>query len=210
LVFLATWVAGTLKYAMFTSVHGVLAVSRANRLWRWVKRICGMARGAVGRRMATALAMSEIPEAERVFLRIFVATGDREAASAISGIPPSTILRNSHSQRAMHAELNARLLMVAPIAVRVLESLMTDPDVPAAVRRLAASDLLDRVGLVSQASMALSKPIESLSEMPARDLRQLVERLETELFSRAKPVRDLQFETPNVPPEDAKPLSVLD
>jgi len=154
--------------------------------------------------------MSEIPEAERVFLRTFVATGDRAAAAAISGIPPSTVLRNSHSQRAMHAELNARLLMVAPIAVRTLESLMVDENVPAAVRRLAASDLLDRVGLVSQASMALSKPLESLSEMPARDLRQLVERLETELFARAKPVRDLEFQPPDSTPAATKPLSVLD
>jgi len=160
--------------------------------------------------MVTALAMSEIPETERVFLRTFVATGDRAAAEMISGIPTGNILRNSHSQRAMYAELNARLLMVAPVAVRVLESLMTDESVPAAVRRLAASDLLDRVGLVSNASLALSRPLESLSEMPARDLRQLVERLETELFARAKPVRDLEFQPPDGTPAATKPLSVLD
>jgi len=110
----------------------------------------------------------------------------------------------------MHDRLRAQLLAVAPMAIKVLESLMADEAVPAAVRRLAASDLLDRVGLVSQASMALSKPLESLSEMPARDLRQLVERLETELFARAKPVRDLEFQPPDSTPAATKPLSVLD
>jgi hypothetical protein len=110
----------------------------------------------------------------------------------------------------MLERLQAQLLGAAPMAIKVLESLMTDPDVPAAVRRLAASDILDRIGLVSQASMALSKPLESLSEMPARDLRQLVERLETELFARAKPVRDLEFQPPDGTPVAAKPSSVLD
>jgi len=106
--------------------------------------------------------------------------------------------------------LQAQLLAAAPMALKVLESLASDPAVPAAVRRLAASDLLDRAGLVSQAAVNLGQPIESLSEMPAGQLRALVERLETELFARSKPVQALQFETPKAAPVAAKPLNILD
>lgn len=148
--------------------------------------------------------------AEDTFVSVLVETGHPSAASKASGLYPSVAFRSVSVQKAAREAMAARLLALAPHALSVLQSLMDDPEVPAAVRRLAASDILDRAGLVSQAALTLAKPLESLSEMPARDLRALVERLETELFSRAVPVRDLEFSAPNAVPEVAKPLSVLD
>jgi hypothetical protein len=100
-------------------------------------------------------------------------------------------MQNVAVQGLLRDSLRQRLLQVAPVALRVLESLATDEMVPPAVRRLAASDLLDRAGLSGEAAQAV--PVESLSDMPARDLRALVARLEGELFARAKPVRDLEL-----------------
>jgi len=136
--------------------------------------------------------MAVLPVAQKKFVAVLVETGLVSLAVEASGLPRET-LANVAVQRAVRDTLAQRLLSSAPSALSVLERLMTDENVPAAVRRLAASDLLDRVGLVSQTALALSRPVESLSDMPARELRALVQRLESELFARATPVRDLEL-----------------
>jgi hypothetical protein len=115
------------------------------------------------------------------------------------------LLEKDEIQRAIKSAVQARLAQISPKALLVMERLATDENIPPAVRRLAAADILDRAGLVSQAALQLSKPLESLSEMPASELRALVERLESELFARARPIEslDLTYATD-------KPLSVLD
>ncbi len=143
-----------------------------------------------------------VADMRKRFAAVLVATGDTDAAARESGIDVATALRDVAVQRAMRDAFQRRLLQVAPVALNILVELMTNEDMPAAIRRLAASDILDRVGLVSQAALGLAKPIESLSEMPARELRALVERLETELFARATPVRELELAAPAQAPHN--------
>jgi hypothetical protein len=145
---------------------------------------------------------------QRQFVAVIIESGSADIAAKHSGLSTKE-LDNLTVQRAMRDALAARLLRIAPMALGILEGLAMDQNVPPAVRRLAASDILDRVGLVSQTALQLSKPVESLSEMSARDLRGLVDRLETELFARAKPVTNLEI-APNPKPRAVKPLSILD
>jgi hypothetical protein len=137
--------------------------------------------------------MRDLSAAQRLFVSVLVETGIPAKAEAASGLSAGVTLANLAVQRATRDALAQRLLRVAPSALSVLERLAIDESIPPAVRRLAASDLLDRVGLVSQTALALSRPIESLSEMPAQELRALVQRLESELFARATPVRELEL-----------------
>ena len=146
----------------------------------------------------------------KTFVEVWVETGVATEAARASGVPVREAMRSITLQRAARDALAQRLLSIAPKALSVLEALLDDPDAPAAVKRLAAADILDRVGLVSQTALHLAKPIESLSEMPARDLRALVSRLETELFARAKPVRDLELTATRDAPAESKPLGILD
>jgi hypothetical protein len=160
-------------------------------------------------RSAMVRRMANLSAAQRVFVSVWIETGSPSKAERESGLPAATTA-DLRIQRAARDALASRLLSIAPRALGVLESLMTDSATPPAVRRLAASDLLDRVGLVSHAALALARPVESLSDMPARELRALVERLETELFARAKPVTDLEIPAPHDAPAQANGLSVLD
>lgn len=144
------------------------------------------------------------------FVGVLLETGSRATAAKRSGISADSAMAVRAVEKAVRDGLAQRLLAIAPRALLVMESLATDPAIPPAVRRLAAADLLDRAGLVSQAALKLAQPIESLSEMPASALRGLVERLESELFARSKPVRALEFEAPVGAAIEPKPLSVLD
>lgn len=126
----------------------------------------------------------------RYFAKVFIANGgNADEAAMIAGLPAGFPLwTDERVSRATFEALQARLRSLAPLALATLEELLRDAGVPPAIKRLAASDILDRVGLISQTALKLTKPLETLSEMPAKDLRLLVERLETELFSRAQPV----------------------
>jgi hypothetical protein len=147
--------------------------------------------------------MSITPELQ-TFVDSFIADGNADEAARKSGVSVSTAWRNASVAQAARDSLAGQLLRLAPKAIRTLERMLDDPRTPAAVKRLAASDILDRIGLVSQTALALSKPLESLSEMPQGELRALVARLETELFARAKPVRELELS--NEPPIPVNPL----
>ena len=145
---------------------------------------------------------------QRYFVNALVETGSRGRAgraARLGMIAVRELLEKDEIQRAIKSAVQARLAQISPKALLVMERLATDENIPPAVRRLAAADILDRAGLVSQAALQLSKPLESLSEMPASELRALVERLESELFARARPIEslDLTYATD-------KPLSVLD
>jgi len=145
-----------------------------------------------------------ITSAQRNFVSVLVETGSYRRAATLAGID-ETETDSAPVQRALKDALGVRLMRSAPSALIVMERLATDETIPPAVRRLAAADILDRAGLVSQAALQLSKPLESLSEMPADNLRALVQRLESELFSRATPI-----DAPLIEHDPSKPLSVLD
>jgi uncharacterized protein (UPF0147 family) len=94
-----------------------------------------------------------------------------------------------------------------PLAYNVLAELARDVAVPAAVRRAAARDLMDRAGFVAPkaidaASAGADKP---LSEMSSDELRGLVDKLESELGARALPVNAQPMAATK-----AKPLQWLD
>ena len=129
----------------------------------------------------------------QTFVSVFIATGSSRRATKASGVPVATAWRNPLAVQAARELFAGQLLSLAPKALKVLGNMLDDPTTPPAVKRLAASDILDRVGLVSQTALGLSKPLESLSDMPQAELRALVARLETELFARAKPVRELEL-----------------
>jgi len=154
--------------------------------------------------------MPDVPQQERDFCRILVETGNPVSAGKLAGIDGKQAMTRLRVQRHLRDLLNARLLAIVPKMLGVMERLACDPAVPSAVRRLAAADILDRAGLVQASAAALAKPVESLSEMPARDLRALVERLEGELFARARPVRDLELEASQPAPREPKSLAFLD
>jgi hypothetical protein len=78
----------------------------------------------------------------------------------------------------------------APLGLKVLMGLARDETAPAAIRRQAASDLLNRAGHVpprpeNEQSSKTDKP---LSELSTDELRALVDKLDGELAERAKPV----------------------
>jgi len=129
----------------------------------------------------------------QTFVDVFLASGSANRAARKSGVPAATAWRSPDAVQAARDLFAGQLLSLAPKALRVLGNMLDDPTTPPAVKRLAASDILDRVGLVSQTALGLSKPLESLSDMPQSELRALVARLETELFARAKPVRELEL-----------------
>lgn len=145
----------------------------------------------------------EITDSRRRFAAVLAETGRVHAAARASGLTIRAEQNDPMVSRYVQEAVQARLMRLAPVALNVLVRIMNDEKAPVAVRRLAASDILDRAGIVSLAPQA-TKP-ESLSAMPAHDLRALVYRLETELFERAKPV-----ESPQTLTLEAKPLSVLD
>lgn len=147
---------------------------------------------------------------QRVFCDLLIRTGSVAYAERGSGLNRVKAFQSTAVALEIRDGVQSRLLSFAPMAIKILTKLAIDPAIPPAIRRLAASDLLDRAGIGSHAALALAQPIESLSEMPARSLRALVERLETELFARSTPVRALELESPDSTPADDKPLSVLD
>lgn len=148
--------------------------------------------------------------AEKVFVDVLLSSGSSRKAANASGISVQKAIHNRPLLKATRDGLQAQLLSAAPQALAVLVSMATDSAIPAAVRRLAASDILDRAGVVSQTALQLAQPIENLSEMPAKNLRALVERLETELFARSTPVKALEFDASFDTANDVNPLSVLD
>lgn len=147
---------------------------------------------------------------ERIFVDVILSTGSSKKATNASGISVQKAIHNRAILKATRDGMQAQLLSAAPQALSVLVRLATDETIPAAVRRLAASDILDRAGVVSQTALQLAQPIENLSEMPAKNLRALVERLETELFARSTPVKALEFDASFDTANDANPLSILD
>lgn len=151
--------------------------------------------------------MTTLPEAHRVFVRTLVETGSRSAAAKASGCDAG-ILLNPRVALAARDLLLSRILSLAPLAIKVLTGLMTDEKVPAAVRRLAASDLLDRAGLTAAPANVLESK-EQLADMPPRALRDLVARLENELFARSTPVLELEVNAAPAATDPANPLAFL-
>lgn len=151
-------------------------------------------------------------KAERDFVRAVIETGDATLAGRIAGLarPDSIVLRPDISA-AIWAGVCARLVVAAPVALSVLERLMTDKDAPAHVRRLAASDILERAGYVRKSSDS-SDSVLGVADMTPSALRALIGRLESELSDKAKPVAVAVVEHDAQPVAVAsdKPLSVLD
>jgi uncharacterized protein (UPF0147 family) len=123
----------------------------------------------------------------RVPADAYVAAG-YSPESAGNGV---TLLHSPAIAAAIRFGITMRLTTEAlPLAYNVLAELARDVAVPAAVRRAAARDLMDRAGFVAPkaidaASAGADKP---LSEMSSDELRGLVDKLESELGARALPV----------------------
>jgi hypothetical protein len=118
------------------------------------------------------------------------------------------LLRSPTIAAAVRIAIAQRLTTEAlPLSYATLIELARDNATPAAVRRAAARDLMDRAGFVAPkaidaASAGADKP---LSEMSSDELRGLVDKLESELGARALPVSAQPLS-----PTKAKPLQWLD
>lgn len=152
----------------------------------------------------------------RTFVRALVDTGSLDRAAELAGMARGramALLENPAVAVAVQRRLAAKLTAVAPAALDVLTGLMADPAVPAAVRRMAANDLLTRCNVIT---LHKNGPSEGVADMPPSALRALIGRLESELADRAEPVATLDLapvssdNAPGSVRDPANPLNILD
>ena len=151
-------------------------------------------------------------KAEREFVRVVIETGDAALAGRVAGIGrPDQVAQRSDISAAIWSGVCARLVVAAPVALSVLERLVRDESIPPHVRRLAASDILERAGYVRKASDS-SDSVLGVADMTPSALRALIGRLESELSDKAKPVAVavVEHDAQPVAVSSDKPLSVLD
>lgn len=85
--------------------------------------------------------------------------------------------------------LAKRLAMNAPLAMNVLQELVTDKTMHPKLRLDAAKTILDRAGHIAPKAVAQgSKDAKPLNEMSMGELRELADKLEGEISGRAKEV----------------------
>jgi hypothetical protein len=128
----------------------------------------------------------ELTRSERDFLSFYAEHEDREKAEKQAGLMPRTgygILARPEIQSRLVAETNARLLEMAPVAVKKLRHLITSEKVPAAVQFNAVRYALDR--LLGDGSQAVQK---ELSEMTPEELAAAIDSLSAQAATLAKPV----------------------
>lgn len=119
------------------------------------------------------------------------------------------ILAQPVAQKWLRMKLNIMLLSEgAPRALQTLIELLGDDQAPAAVRRLAASDIMSRAGFGPAVAASVDDaPTKSASELSTDELHVLISDLQSEIAGRAQDV------TPMAPQEkvsNADPLSFLD
>jgi phage terminase small subunit len=142
-------------------------------------------------------AMRELTDDERRFaLAICEGKSPTEAARELGRAAPSQsgydMLRHPRIVAALREETTRALVVEsAPLALRVLNSVLKDEKAPPNARVAAAKTILDRAGYVAPAKS--DKPGEKpLAEQDTQDLRVTIERLESELAGRAKDVTPSQ------------------
>ena len=132
-------------------------------------------------------------------------------AAIACGFPKSSasqrayeLLHTPHVLAAISTAARRRLISDAPTSIRVLQYLR-DNATSEKVRVEAARTLLDRAGLIAPRAAAPDTSREvSLHEMSLADLRELAEKLESELAGRARDVG-----APLAPAVESQPLDAL-
>lgn len=134
----------------------------------------------------------DLPEKYRQFVYALVEGLTQEAAGEKIGVTAQAagvLIRRPEIVSAMHFEINRRLRTEgASIGYKVLSTIAKDDTAPKGVRVDAAKTLLDRAGHVAPRGEP-AKPVEKqMTDMTQNDLRDLVDKLESELANRATPV----------------------
>lgn len=137
-----------------------------------------------------------LTDKQAAFIRHFVLTGDKivavRAAGYDSGDNPQAaaydLLRSPQVMAALRLELARALQESAVLAFGVVHHIAKDEKMPAKVRLDAAKTLLDRAGHVAPRARAETGIDLPLNEMSVNELRDLADKLDSELASRAKDV----------------------
>lgn len=104
----------------------------------------------------------------------------REEACQKAGLPDTTRFRH-FAKTEEYATLLAQALRghilteMAPMAVRVLESLLKDENLPPKVRLDAAKTILDRAGLDAGSGFDAARPPKPLSQMTPADIAKMLD-----------------------------------
>jgi hypothetical protein len=138
----------------------------------------------------------ELTEMQAQFVRHVSEGIDPNQAFALAGCGTSNassrahaLLRAPHVLAAIHSEVRRKLVAGAPIALSVIERLVKDETTPPKIRLDAAKTLLDRAGHIAPRAIVDKGTHElALHELSMGELRQLADRLETELAGRAKDI----------------------
>jgi transposase-like protein len=135
--------------------------------------------------------------------------------AAALGTTPTTIGRWKREDRAFQARLKVlrqeakdaaiqRIEGLVDTAIGVLAELATDTTQPGAVRRAAASDLLDRAGVVGPHTAETLNDPADLEQMSAADLAAALRRASEALEKPPTPAVDSILDTPS---EQSDPVS---
>jgi hypothetical protein len=128
----------------------------------------------------------ELTRSERDFLAHYAEHHDREKAEKAAGLMPRTgygILARPEIQSRLLAEVNARLLDMAPVAAVELRKMLTDAKIPAAVRFNAIKYALDKA-----TGDAAGPAGKELHEMTPEELAAAIDSLSAQAATLAKPV----------------------
>ena len=150
------------------------------------------------------LATRQLTDKQADFVRFHGQGMNATQAAIASGYPESSaaqrgyeLLHTAHVLAAIHLAARRRLVADAPTSIRVLQHLR-DNATSEKVRAEAARTLLDRAGLIAPRAAAPETSREvSLHEMSLADLRELAEKLETELAGRARDVSGANSAAPS-------------
>jgi phage terminase small subunit len=115
------------------------------------------------------------------------------------------LLRLPHVLAAIRFEVSRKLVALAPIALATIEGIVKDTTAPAKIRLDGAKTLLDRAGHIAPRAIADKSGVDlALNEMSISDLRNLADKLESELATRAKPANSANSDT-----RDAQAIDML-
>lgn len=159
-----------------------------------------------------SLSAQGLTEQQRIFVREFAKSGDKVTAAVEAGYSKhgihnttSDLLRLPVVVRAIQIETAKRLAAAAPVALRVIERLVSDEATHPKIRLDAAKTILDRAGYIGPKAREADKSGDQpLHELSTDELRALAGRLEAEIAGRARDV------TPNEADDPDNPLTMLD
>lgn len=133
-----------------------------------------------------------------------VAPNMRAAAKAAGysdfGAVAAALDNNPHLREAIRKRISASLTRAAPHALAVLLRIARDERAPYVARVTAARDILDRGGFLRDGTLARAEEVEgraSLADMTAKELQEMIGRLETERQQRRAVVIEAETDTPD-------------